>query len=90
VTGIPVVDSGRVFFTSSDGALYAVSESSGGKAWSFAPSGGYSGYPWPVITQGNLYVGASNGKLYALGEGSGTVKWSFNAGAAVDPATVGQ
>ena len=80
-TSSPAVASGRVFFGSGDGNVYAVDARAGVLQWKFAT--GDVVHASPAVVGGIVYIGSWDSRLYALDALTGQLKWSFQAG--VDP-----
>lgn len=70
-----VVDGEKVFVSSTDGKLYALSKKDGSRLWKFNARGALVGEP---AVHGNTVVVVSrNNKVYALNRTNGRLKWKF-------------
>jgi outer membrane protein assembly factor BamB len=79
----PTVANGVVYVGSSDYNVYALSEETGAKLWSYT-TGGDTSYSSPAVANGIVYVGSDDGHLYALMAKSGALAWRRKVGLAVD------
>lgn len=80
----PVVASGKVFIGTEMGTFYALSATSGAKAWQYPPTG--QPRVGPIIgtggaENGKVFFGSLDGNVYALNIADGSLAWKFNAGA---------
>ncbi len=64
-----------------DGAIVALSGSSGAQRWTFKTGGAINAAP--DISGGTVYAGSSDGSVYALTESTGKKLWSYKIGSAV-------
>ena len=76
----PVVDSGRVFFTSLDHNVYAVDLAQGGQLWRATRDLGGAIADSPVLVDNLLLAGTFGHELIALEEDRGREAWIFIAG----------
>jgi outer membrane protein assembly factor BamB len=74
----PAVFSGRVYFGSSDGHVYAVDAKSGVLSWSFQTKDVV--HASPAIANNTVYIGSWDSYLYALDAETGVEKWRFKTG----------
>jgi outer membrane protein assembly factor BamB len=85
------VANGVVYIDTSgpDGAVDALSATTGQLLWSFNISGGFDSSA-PAEANGVVYVGSTDGSVYALSAATGAGLWRFSTGSAVDssPAVV--
>jgi outer membrane protein assembly factor BamB len=77
-TSSPAVASGKVFFGSGDGNLYAVDAASGLLQWKFATKDVV--HASPAVAGSTVFVGSWDSTLYAVDQDTGLEKWSFKAG----------
>jgi outer membrane protein assembly factor BamB len=77
-TSSPAVASGKVFFGSGDGNLYAVDRETGLLQWKFAT--GDVVHASPAFAGNTVYVGSWDSTLYAIDADTGQARWSFKAG----------
>jgi eukaryotic-like serine/threonine-protein kinase len=78
----PTVESGRVYFGSGDGNVYALDASSGKKLWQFRTADVV--HASPAVSDGIVYIGSWDANFYALDAASGKERWRFRTGK--DPA----
>ncbi|AKG53627.1 cell surface protein [Dehalogenimonas sp. WBC-2] len=76
VTGL-VYDSGRLYYGSTDGKVYALDADSGAKVWEFTTEDKI--WASPVVDDGVLYIGSFDNHFYALSADSGSELWDFEA-----------
>jgi outer membrane protein assembly factor BamB len=69
----PLIDSGRVYFGSEDGTVYAVRLADGALRWRFHAQGAVKG--GLALSDGRLYVGDYAGKVYAIRQSDGRGLW---------------
>jgi outer membrane protein assembly factor BamB len=69
--------SGRLYYGSNDGKVYALDAATGAQVWTFAT--GDKIWATPVIDNGVVYVGSFDNKLYALSAVDGRELWHFEA-----------
>jgi outer membrane protein assembly factor BamB len=81
-TSSPVCASGKIFFGSGDGSVYAVDQETGLLQWKFGT--GDVVHASPAFSGNTVYVGSWDSSLYAIDAETGQAKWSFKAGE--DPA----
>jgi outer membrane protein assembly factor BamB len=79
--GSPALGDGLVYFTSSDGSVYALETETGNLKWSF--EAGKEIWGGPSWADGTLYVGSADKSLYALDAATGDQRWQFTAGGAI-------
>ena len=79
--GSPALGGGLVYFTSSDGDVYALEMETGALKWSF--EGGKEIWAGPAWADGTLYVGSADKNLYAFDAATGDQRWHFTAGGAI-------
>jgi outer membrane protein assembly factor BamB len=79
----PTVANGVVYVGSSDYNIYALSEKTGAKLWSYT-TGGITSYSSPSVANGIVYAGSDDGHLYALMAESGALAWRRRVGLGVD------
>jgi len=77
-TSSPAVFSGKVYFGSGDGNVYALDAKSGVLQWKFAT--GDVVHASPAVVNGVVYIGSWDSVLYALDAESGQPRWTFQAG----------
>jgi outer membrane protein assembly factor BamB len=70
----PSVSGGLVFFSSHNGALYAVDTATGAEKWRFGTQEAWLSEP--VSFGGKVFVGTDEGNLCALDAVTGSKKWS--------------
>jgi outer membrane protein assembly factor BamB len=80
IYGAPAVDSSNVYFSSYDGAVYAVKRSDGTCAWRIET--GAAILAAPILSASGLNVAATDGYLYLLDPATGAQKDRFNYGEA--------
>jgi outer membrane protein assembly factor BamB len=73
----PVLQSGRLFFASLDGNLYAIDANTGQEAWRY--SGTRALVSTPVIAGTRVLIGGFDDELHAIDMADGTNDWSFRA-----------
>jgi eukaryotic-like serine/threonine-protein kinase len=77
VISSPVVEGGKVYFTTSDsGLLLAADVKSGAPVFSLA----FNNWPFfssPALAAGHLYIGSHAGKVLSLDLASGKLAWTF-------------
>ena len=73
--------SGLVVVGESNGAVQALSTSSGSTKWTFTAGGAVN--VSPMIIGGSVYVGSANGKVYALSEATGDQRWTHSIGSPI-------
>ena len=74
----PAVVSGKVYFGSGDGNVYAVDATSGLLQWKFRPK--MSSHSSPAVVNNVVYIGSWDRYLYALDAETGQEKWAFKSG----------
>jgi outer membrane protein assembly factor BamB len=83
----PVMSASTVYAGSSDGHVYAVSESTGKQVWSAATGGAVTDAGAFTYTPGGLvkwvWIGSNDGNLYAFGGGTGVREAVYPIGSAV-------
>jgi outer membrane protein assembly factor BamB len=92
VRSTAAIDEQRVFFTSDDGYLYAISQKNGQLAWKTSlndadairiePAKGAPyrydyGKSSPIVVDDTIYVGSADQHLYAIAKDTGSIKWKF-------------
>jgi len=77
-TSSPAVASGKVFFGSGDGNVYAVDAATGLLQWKFGT--GAVVHASPAVAGNTVYIGSWDSYLYALDADTGRQKWSFKSG----------
>lgn len=77
-TSSPAVASGKVFFGSGDGNLYAVDQETGLLQWKFGTRDVV--HASPAVSGNTVYVGSWDSTLYAIDAETGQERWSFKAG----------
>jgi eukaryotic-like serine/threonine-protein kinase len=85
-TSSPAVASGKVYFGSGDGGVYAVDAATGLLQWKFGT--GDVVHASPAVSGGTVYVGSWDSNLYAIDAETGRQKWAFKSGD--DPAAHNQ
>jgi outer membrane protein assembly factor BamB len=73
----PVVVSNSVYFSTSDGVVYALEAATGDKQWEFRA--GDKIWSTPAGDGDTVYIGSFDNKLYALNAANGEKKWEFEA-----------
>jgi outer membrane protein assembly factor BamB len=73
----PAVRDGRIYVTSTDSNLYAVSQSSGEEEWSVGTSGPLS--VTPSVANGIVFTPTSRGRVFAHSAGSGSGQWVYTS-----------
>jgi len=81
-TSSPAVASGKVYFGSGDGNVYAVDARSGILQWKFATRDVV--HASPAVVANTVFIGSWDGYLYALDADTGAQRWAFKSGE--DPA----
>jgi len=86
-----IVDSGSIYLTTDDGALWAVSAADGKRNWQYQTGGTEASEP--AVANGMAYIIDNSGILHAVDAASGKQAWShtadaFGEGAAVANGTV--
>lgn len=74
----PVVFSGRVYFGSGDGNVYALDAQTGVLQWKFTTKDVV--HSSPAVANNTIYIGSWDSYLYALDAETGAEKWRFKAG----------
>jgi outer membrane protein assembly factor BamB len=69
--------SDKVYFSTSDGVVYALEAATGDKQWEFWT--GDKIWSTPVGDGDTVYIGSFDNKLYALNAENGEKKWEFDA-----------
>jgi outer membrane protein assembly factor BamB len=77
-TSSPVVASGKVYFGSGDGNVYAVDQETGLLQWKFGT--GDVVHASPAFSGNTVYIGSWDSSLYAIDADTGLARWSFKAG----------
>jgi len=77
-TSSPAVASGKVYFGSGDGNVYAVDVQTGVVQWKFPTKDVV--HASPAVVNGIVYVGSWDSYLYAIDAETGQEKWSFKSG----------
>ena len=77
IVGAVAIGQDKVFFTCSDGNVYALDAETGDYIWEFAT--GDKVWATPVYDAGTLYVGSFDKNFYALNAEDGTEIWQFEA-----------
>ena len=70
----PAVANGVVYFTASNGNVYALYAANGDEDWSFSRPYGFAGAP--AVANGVVYVATTNGVVIALVAETGAVLWT--------------
>lgn len=73
-----VVDGKKVFVSSTDGKLYALSKEDGRRLWKFNAHGALTGEP--AISDHMIVVTNRKNKVYAINRKNGRLKWKFRMG----------
>jgi len=73
----PMVMLNKVYFSTSDGKVYALEAANGDKEWEF--QAGDKIWSTPAGDGSTVYISSFNNKLYALDAESGKEKWEFEA-----------
>jgi len=81
IVGGLVVAQGKVYFSCSDGRVYALDAATGDRQWQF--ENGDKIWSTPAIDGDTLFIGSFDNKLYALGATDGSLKWKFKTGGAI-------
>lgn len=71
----PVLESGTLYFGSSDGNLYAVDAESGRQKWQFTTLGPITSTP--AVANGSVYFSSYDSQFYALDAATGKLQWKF-------------
>jgi eukaryotic-like serine/threonine-protein kinase len=74
----PALWSGKVYFASGDGNIYALESASGKLAWKVKT--GDVVHASPAISNGTVFIGSWDSYFYAIDASNGTVKWRFKTG----------
>ncbi len=77
-TSSPAVSSGKVFFGSGDGNVYAIDAAKGVLLWKFATHDVV--HASPAVANNTVYIGSWDSYLYALDADTGQQKWAFKSG----------
>jgi outer membrane protein assembly factor BamB len=85
-TGRFIVDSGSLYLTTDDGALWSVSAADGKRNWSYQTGGGEVSEP--TVANGMAYIIDISGTLHAVNAASGKQAWSHTASSFADGAAV--
>jgi outer membrane protein assembly factor BamB len=87
VTSSPALFSGRLYFGSYAGMLYALRARTGKLVFAVRPPGktgnGSGFYGTPALAYGRVYIGGINGMVYAFGARSGALQWATSTGSDV-------
>jgi len=81
IVGGLVVAQGKVYFSCSDGKVYALDAATGDRQWEFET--GDKIWSTPAIDGNTLFIGSFDNKLYALDATDGSQKWAFKTGGAI-------
>jgi outer membrane protein assembly factor BamB len=81
IRGAPASDSTRVFFTSDDGAVYALDADSGRVVWRCTTAAAFRA--GPAVADTLVVAGNTAGTVSGIGRKSGMIRWTYDAGAAV-------
>ena len=74
----PAVDSGKVYFGSGDGNIYAADAETGVLQWKFPTYDVV--HASPAVVNNTVYVGSWDSYLYAIDATTGQQKWAFKTG----------
>ena len=74
----PAVDSGKVYFGSGDGNIYAADAETGVLQWKFPTKDVV--HASPAVVNNTVYVGSWDSYLYAIEATTGQQKWAFKTG----------
>lgn len=77
IISAPMVSMGKVYFSTSDGMVYALDAATGNKVWGF--QAGDKIWSTPASDDDTVYITSFDNKLYALNGENGEMKWEFNA-----------
>jgi eukaryotic-like serine/threonine-protein kinase len=77
-TSSPVVATGKVYFGSGDGNVYALDAETGVLLWKFSTKDVV--HSSPAVVANTVYVGSWDSYLYAIDADTGQEKWSFKSG----------
>lgn len=75
IIGGPIAVLNRVYFSTSDGKVYALDAATGNKEWGF--QAGDKIWATPASSGDTVYIGSFDNKLYALNAEDGKKKWEF-------------
>ncbi len=78
VTAAPCLAEGVVYFSSLDGAVYAVDARSGWMVWRFRMNKGSVSSPYRH--ENSVYVGSADGNIYSIDANSAKENWHFKTG----------
>ena len=79
VTSPFVFDHNITFFTTDDGALYALRATTGEESWRFSTPQAYKFVESPTLYGNMILISDAGGTLYALQKTSGKVMWQFHS-----------
>jgi outer membrane protein assembly factor BamB len=77
----PLLDHGRVFFGSQNGAVYALNAGNGSVLWTYHAPGAVKASP--SLSGGTLYFGDYSGHIQAISEATGRRVWISGSGGAL-------
>jgi outer membrane protein assembly factor BamB len=81
IIGGLVIADGKLFFSTANGTVYALTAAEGYKEWSY--SIGEKIWSAPAVEDDTLYIGSFDKKVYALDSTTGAKKWEFETGGAI-------
>ncbi|MBT4498398.1 MAG: PQQ-binding-like beta-propeller repeat protein [Gemmatimonadetes bacterium] len=81
IVSTPVIGSGRVYVSSTDGKVYALDVAEGSQVWDF--DAGDAVEASPMLLDSVLYVGSLEGVFFALSAETGQVLWKAELGSGV-------
>lgn len=85
-TGRFIVDTGSIYLTTDDGALWSVSAADGKRNWQYRTGGTEASEP--AVANGMAYIIDNSGTLHAVNAASGKQAWSHAAGVFAEGAAV--
>lgn len=82
ISSYPAIYKNRVYFGSSDGAIYALNVKNGNLDWLYRTQGEVHGTP--TAGYGKIFIGSRDKKLYAINANTGAPEWTFSTREPID------
>jgi outer membrane protein assembly factor BamB len=93
VVHVPALAEDQIFVQSTDGAVFAFSESNGKLNWeyqSIIPNLTLFGTGAPIVSQDKVFVGLSSGRLLGLSRKTGALEWEYTVAEPEAQSSVGR